>query len=102
MSASHMRHVRRLAASARDDVPRAITGLAGAVLTLALLGASAGGAESAIKVDWNKGRLSVSAENAELSQVLREVAHQTGISSATTMGVSNAAQNGTLAVRFMK
>jgi len=79
LSASHMRHVRRLAASARDDVPRAITGLAGAVLTLALLGASAGGAESAIKVDWNKGRLSVSAENAELSQVLREVAHQTGI-----------------------
>jgi len=74
-----MRHVRRLAASAGDDVPRAIFGLRGAVLTLVLLGASAARAESTIKVDWNKGRLSVSAENAELSQVLREVAHQTGI-----------------------
>ena len=36
-------------------------------------------AESPVKVDWNKGRLSVAAENAELSQILREVARQTGI-----------------------
>ncbi len=35
--------------------------------------------ESLIKVEWNKSRLSVSAENADLSQVLREVAQRTGI-----------------------
>ena len=48
-------------------------------MTLVFLGASAIRAESPIQVDWNKDRLSVSAENAELSQVLREVAHETGI-----------------------
>ena len=73
-----MRNVRRLASSARDDAGTAILGVTGAVLTLVFLSAPAR-AESPVKVDWNKGRLSVSAENAELSQVLREVAHQTGI-----------------------
>jgi HEAT repeats len=72
----HMRHVRRLTSSFRVHVPTAIIGVA---LTLLFLGASAAQADAPIKVDWNKGRLSVSAENAELSQVLREVSHQTGI-----------------------
>jgi hypothetical protein len=52
-----------------------------AVVLLALLFpfASPSRAESLIKVEWNKARLSVSAENADLSQVLREVAQRTGI-----------------------
>ncbi len=49
------------------------------LLALVSLHASSARAESAIKVDWNKGRLSVAAENAELSQILREVAKQTGV-----------------------
>jgi HEAT repeat protein len=71
-----MGHVRRLPSSARVLVPTAIIA---AALTLVFLGASAARADAPIKVEWNKGLLSVSAENAELSQVLREVARQTGI-----------------------
>lgn len=56
-----------------------VTGVAGALLGLWFLGALPARAESSIKVDWNKAHLSVNAENAELSQVLREVARQTGI-----------------------
>jgi hypothetical protein len=74
-----MLQVRRLASSAPDDVRTALLGLRGVVFMLVFLSASSARAETPIQVDWNKGRLSVSAENAELSQVLREVAHQTGI-----------------------
>jgi hypothetical protein len=73
-----MPHVRWVASSAEDSFRAAIIGTTGAVVAV-LLAASAVRADSLIKVDWNKGLLSVSAENAELSQVLREVAHQTGI-----------------------
>jgi hypothetical protein len=79
MSLFRMYHVRTLASSAPDDVRTPILGLTGAVLTLVFLGASATRAESPIQVDWDKGRLSVSAENAELSQVLHEVSRETGI-----------------------
>lgn len=71
-----MRHVRRFPSSARVHVPAAIIS---AALTMVFLGTSVTRADAPMKVDWNKGRLSVSAENAELSQVLREVARQTGI-----------------------
>ncbi len=56
-----------------------VIGVAGALLALFFLCASPSRAESRIKVDWNKGRLSVTTENAELSQILRELARQTGI-----------------------
>jgi len=79
MSPFHILRVRRLVSSTPDDVRTGITNIAGAVLALLFLVASAARAESPIKVDWNKGRLSVSAENAELSQVLREIAQRTGI-----------------------
>ena len=48
-------------------------------MALLSLCASLSRAESRVKVDWNKGRLSVAAENAELFQILREVARQTGM-----------------------
>ena len=73
----------RLRSSGRDDVRRSLFGVTRALLGFALfcapLCAHPRRAESLIKVDWKQGRLSVDAENAELSHVLREVAQQTGI-----------------------
>ncbi len=48
-------------------------------VTLLLLGPSRAWADTPFKVTWDNGRLSVTADNAEVSQVLREVAKQTGI-----------------------
>jgi hypothetical protein len=86
VSLVHRHHAaRRVASSAPDGTRTVILSLTGAVLALVFVSPSAIPAESPVraeppvKVDWNKGRLSVSADNAELSQVLREVAHQTGI-----------------------
>jgi HEAT repeat protein len=53
--------------------------VAGTLLALCFVCTSPTPAESPLKVDWNKARLSVNADNAELSQVLRELARQTGI-----------------------
>ena len=70
---------RRLRSSGRDDVRRSLFGVTGALLGLALFCAHPTRAESPIKVDWKEGHLSVDAEKAELSHILREVAQQTGV-----------------------
>ena len=72
-------HLRTVTSATPEDVRRASVALGGVLLALLSLCASPSRAESPVKVDWNKGRLSVAAENAELSQILREVALQTGI-----------------------
>lgn len=48
-------------------------------LTVLLLCSHPTWADPGFQVSWDKGRLSVTADNAEVSQVLREVAKQTGI-----------------------
>ena len=67
-------HVRTI--TSPENARRALRAVLLALLSLC---ASPARAESAVEVDWNKGRLSVAAENAELSQILREVARQTGM-----------------------
>ncbi len=62
-----------------DAISRAAFRVIGLLLALLFPCASPSRADSLIKVEWNKARLSVSAENADLSQVLHEVAQRTGI-----------------------
>jgi len=50
-----------------------------AVLSCLLLLASFGSAQEPLKVEWMEGRLSVTAEETPLAQVLQEVARQTGL-----------------------
>ena len=68
-----------LSSSTRRANLGALIGVTGALLALSFSSASPSRAESPISVEWNKARLSVSAENADLSQILREVAQRTGI-----------------------
>src|SRR2546427_5052010 len=49
------------------------------VLFVALLIASPALAQKSLEVEWKAGRLSVRAENTALSEILREVARQTGL-----------------------
>ena len=71
--------------SAGPAIRRAFLGVIGVLLAFSLPSASYR-AESLVKVEWNKARLSVSAENADLSQVLHEVAQRTGIKIRGTPG----------------
>ena len=50
-----------------------------AVLSCLLFLASFGSAQESLKVEWMEGRLSVTAEETPLAQVLQEVARQTGL-----------------------